>query len=399
MKLEQLFFKSFFYPFLAGIFLSSLVILIFLGFFTNNFNDKRTKKNIIDLEKKNSKITINNSKTLVTTYVSNLQISLNELINFYKKLANDILRDENSQTFQTDFLISYLSTDEEFCEDYYSESQYMGVWLLDQYRTNDNLDDSVKDVKLKLIACSNIIPNINSILEVTLNYAYPYYFYFEKTELYMTYPLSDECDFRWMGDLSNFSEFYENTECIDENAEYHKVYKMKCQESFLTMLKSKTNAFDNNYLLSQNKTIFINNFYFDIPIYEYHELSMCIEFEDPITNGKAYACLEASYDDLNFSLDELNYGINGYFFISNVGFNHVFFFPLSTSTSKIPTDYIFGWNFDFYLDEKVNFYYHIKNYFTSNYIDKIGNNLNDEIYINGNNSNEQYFYVNGTTFN
>ena len=94
-------------------------------------------------------------------------------------MANDILRDENSQTFQTDFLISYLSTDEEFCEDYYSESQYMGVWLLDQYRTNDNLDDSVKDVKLQLIACSNIIPNINSILEVTLNYAYPYYFLYK----------------------------------------------------------------------------------------------------------------------------------------------------------------------------------------------------------------------------
>ena len=61
MKLENIFFKSFFYPFLSGIILSTIVITIFLGIITNNYFDKRTRKHIIDLEKKNSKININSA--------------------------------------------------------------------------------------------------------------------------------------------------------------------------------------------------------------------------------------------------------------------------------------------------------------------------------------------------
>ena len=165
-------------------------------------------------------------------------------------MANDLLKDENSQILQTDFLIGYLSIDEEFCENYYQKSHKMGVWLYDQYRTDDNLDDTVKDVKLQLVACSNVIPNFDSIFEVNQIFAFPYYFYFEKTELYMTYPLSDECDWRWMDDPAIVAEIYAKTNCLDENGEYYKIYKMKCQGAFLNMLKSKTNTFDNNYLLS-----------------------------------------------------------------------------------------------------------------------------------------------------
>ena len=46
---------------------------------------------------------------------------------------------------------------------------------------------------------------------------------------------------------------------------------------------------------------------------------MCIEFIDPITKGKGYACVYASYDDLVFSLNNLNENIKGYYLISNVG--------------------------------------------------------------------------------
>ena len=52
MKLENIFFKFFFYPFLSGVFLSTLIVTIFLGFFTDNNLDKRTIENIIDIGKK-----------------------------------------------------------------------------------------------------------------------------------------------------------------------------------------------------------------------------------------------------------------------------------------------------------------------------------------------------------
>ena len=46
---------------------------------------------------------------------------------------------------------------------------------------------------------------------------------------------------------TNYSKSYENTTCMDENGEYYKIYKMKCEGFFINMIKSKTNIFDNNY--------------------------------------------------------------------------------------------------------------------------------------------------------
>jgi len=399
MELKDIFFKSFFYTFLSGIILSTLVITIFLGLFTNNYYDKRTSKNIIDIEKKNSEIKIKSIITIITTYISNLQISLNEQIIFYKKIANDLLKDESSHTFQFDYMASVLNIDEDFCYDFYDESEYMGAWLYDQFSRDENFDDLEKDVKQQLIAYSNIIPNLDSIMEVTWKDASPYFFYFEKTELYITFPLYYECDDAWLGDLTDFYEFYKNTECMDENGEFYKIYKLKCEGFFINMIKSKTSAFDNNYLSSQNKTIFINNFYFDKPEYAQYELTLCIEFDDPITKGKGYACVFTTYYDLSETLDYLNSDMKGYFFVSNVGFNNVLFYPLAERKSKTPSQFIFDWNFNFYLDEKVKFYEQIKKFFSSNYIDNLGESIYDEIYINGKNSTEQYFYVNGEALN
>jgi len=399
MELKDIFFKSFFFPFLSGVILSTLVITIFLGIFTNNYYDKRTSKNIINIEKKNSEIKIKSINTIISTYISKLQISLNEQIIFYKKIANDLLEDENSHIFQFDYMASVLNINEDFCDYYYYESEYMGAWLYDQYSSDENFDDLEKDIKQQLIAYSNIIPNLDSIMEVTWYDASPYFFYFEKTDLYITFPLSYECGEAWLGDLTDFSKFYENTECMDENGEFYKVYKLKCEGFFINMIKSRTSAFDNNYLSSQNKTIFINNFYFDKPENAKYELSLCIEFDDPITQGKGYACVFTTYYDLSLTLDYLNSDMKGYFFVSNVGYNNVLFFPLSSGRSQTPSQFIFDWNFDFYLDEKIKFYNQIKNFFSSNYIDNLGESIDDEIYINGKNSSEQYFYVNGEALN
>ena len=374
-KLEDIFFKYFFNSFLISAFLSSLISIIFLSIFTNNYYDKRALKNIINLEKQNSKININAANDMVTAFITKIQIGLNELILFYKRIANDLLEDEYSHEFLTDFFISAVDVDEYFC--------------------NYNLDDSVKDVKLEVIALSNIIQNLEALLEMTSDYAFPYYFYFEKTELYMSYPLTYECNnfYEDTNFITDYYEVYKDTTCMDKFGENYEVYKMKCESYFINMLKSRTDAFDNNYLLNQNKTIFINNFYVD------REFTMCIEFIDPITSGKGYACVDVLYDELVTSLESLNQNIKGYFFISNVGYNNVFFFPLSIGSSKIPTQYIFDWNFNFFLNEKVNFYYNIKKYFTSNYINYIGKNIFDEIFINGKNSSEQYFIVDGISFN
>ena len=51
MKMESLFFKYFFFPFLISITIITFLVTILLGFFTNNYYDKTSIQEIIKLEK------------------------------------------------------------------------------------------------------------------------------------------------------------------------------------------------------------------------------------------------------------------------------------------------------------------------------------------------------------
>ena len=282
----------------------------------------------------------------------------------------------------------------------------MAVWLLDEEtREEDLYDESNQEVFQQLIAYSNIIPNIDSIQQASQPDILCYYFYFEKNELYTSYPLSSDCD----GELIYFAENASEEEveedfttCLDDEGEYYTVYKIKCESFFLDMLKSKTGAFDNNnddYLFNRNKTIFITNFYNFVDDDTEREYSICIEFDDPITNGKGYACADVNNEDMVSSLEKLNSNIVGYFFISNVGFSNVFYYPEGPISPRTSMENIFKWNLNFNLEEKDYFYNNIRKIFSSNYIDKIGDQIFDEVYVNGENSSEQYFYLNGKKLN
>ena len=59
--------------------------------FTNNYLDEGTGNNLIDLEKKYSKVNINAANIIINTYLLKVQAGLNELINYYRYLANKIV--------------------------------------------------------------------------------------------------------------------------------------------------------------------------------------------------------------------------------------------------------------------------------------------------------------------
>ena len=87
--------------------------------------------------------------------------------------------------------------------------------------------------------------------------------------------------------------------------------------------------------------------------YEFNDmryLSMCIEFDDPITNGKGYACVDYEYTDMVKPLENFNSQLTGYYFISFVGFSNLFFFHLK-AVAKTSTDEIFRWADNYILDE------------------------------------------------
>ena len=398
MRIEYIFRKYFFISFLIGIFICFLLITLLLVMYTNNYYDKSSMQNIMKLEKNYEEAKIKSANIKVTSLLLKYQVHINELIFFYKGIANDLLKDENSHHLENGFLISAVSVSIFHCFFYKKYTDTMAVWLLDSYATNANIGNINKIAELQLIAFSHLVVNLDTVFQISSPKTYSYFFYFEETELYITYPLALECDTLNVFDLPYFpySELYK---CLDENGFFYEPYRIKCENFFKGMMKSKTKTFDNNYLSNQNRKIFLNSFRSTLFVDDDQLYCMCIEFDDPITNGKGYGCVKTIYDELVEPLDNLNKDIKGYFFVSNIGLNNVFYYPYSTSSDKVSSEYIFNWNSNYAVDEKEDFYNVIKKIFSSNYNDYITDIEFEEVFVNGKNSSEQFFYQNGELFN
>ena len=186
MKLENIFFKYFFSPFLISIILSTIVLIIFLAIFTFNNYDKRLTKKIIELERNYSKTVINSANIIITNKFSKFQTILNEIIVFYQKKAKEILASEEEEELNTDFIKCLFTLDEDVCENE-SESEVMNMpfWFSDGYTYEDNLDEH-KEVKNQLISFSYVIQNLNAIYESSKPNVSAYFFYFEQTDLYIS---------------------------------------------------------------------------------------------------------------------------------------------------------------------------------------------------------------------
>ena len=116
--------------------------------------------------------------------------------------------------------------------------------------------------------------------------------------------------------MNNYSENDEYAyTCLNENGENYDVYKIKCEPFFTIMKKSKTEAFDNNYLSNQNRTIYITNYYNEVDDNTEREYTICIEFDDPITKDKAYLCADVNNEDMVSSLENFNSDLVGYFLL------------------------------------------------------------------------------------
>ena len=177
MKLEDKFFNSFFYPFLIAIILNMIIVTIFLYIFTNHYLNKRTAENIVDLEKKSAKISINSVNALLTTTLLKVQASLNEQIIFYQKMANK--KDEIINYKLNDYLLLSRKLDNDFIEKHRENSDFIALWYVDEYTFEENLENN-NPVRLQLITYSNILPNIYSTLASTKQIVSLYSFFLKK---------------------------------------------------------------------------------------------------------------------------------------------------------------------------------------------------------------------------
>ena len=164
MKLENKFFNSFFYPFLIGVFLCTLIVTIFLGIFTNSYYDDRTIENIIDLETNYLKMNIKSVNVILTTILQKNQASINEQILLYQRIANKTLNtDISNLTLDTDKLKSVYNLPKDYLELNHENLDYIGFWYLgDKITSFDNITDI--RVKKQIISFSNILHNLYSTL-------------------------------------------------------------------------------------------------------------------------------------------------------------------------------------------------------------------------------------------
>ena len=397
MKLEDRFFQSFFYPFLAGVLLSMIIVTIFLGIFTNDFFDKRTGKNIVDLEKKYASMNINSINSILTTTLLKIQASLNEQILFYQKLANRT-SDINSYKINK-FLKCLLDVDEEYLENNKNDLKYTGFWFRDNNTRESTLDNNSPE-KLQLIVYSNIIQNVFSTLAATKSSVADYIFFFENTDILISFPIEYYYNMNYLNIFQNYTN--NPAWCCDNNGEVYNIYKFKCRDFYNNIKKAKQGIFDYNIDGLKSRTIFITNSYKQLGQKDSINIfTMCIEFYDQISQGSGYSCADIFQEDLIFSFDNFNSKLVGYYLITSVGFNNAFYYPQMSDFAKTPTENIFRWDRKFYLEEKTYFTNHIQKLITSNYNNYIGDTANsifEEIKINGVNTSEQYFYLNKQKF-
>ena len=188
MELKDKLFNSFFYPFLISIILSTLIVTLFLGFFTNNYYDQRTYENIINTEKRNSQMLIKSAIILMQNAFQKIQASLNEQILTYQRKAKEILQINNINELNfSSYLTSAIGLDFLYCIFYPEETYNKAIWVLNNHTTDVDIDEHI-EAKMQLLAYDKIIPNIDASFEATRPEA-TYYNFFLKIMSYIYFIL------------------------------------------------------------------------------------------------------------------------------------------------------------------------------------------------------------------
>ena len=136
---------------------------------------------------------------------------------------------------------------------------------------------------------SSIIQNIYSTFSSSNYSSICYYFYFDSSELFISYPLIYDYEREFLEVMLNYED---NPKwCTDKNGNIYKTYKAKCRDYYVNSQKAKTTLFDNNSKDNKNRTIFVTDFYQDLRQPKSANIyTMCIQFKDPISGQNAYAC-------------------------------------------------------------------------------------------------------------
>ena len=352
------------------------------------------------MEKKYATININSINILLSNTLLKVQVGLHEQLNFYENIASKI--DRSKSIIGRDIHnVEYVSEIEE------ERLNYSSIWFVDTKTLKADDIDTNSSLFQQLSIFSQLTQTLYSVFFSMNDTLLNIYFLFEDTNLFAAYPYYY---FVKENTINNFSEYYNNpTWCTDEKGNIINYYKFRCRDYFNDMMKAKEDMFDSNVNDQPNRKIFITTPYPQFGHKGDIIFTICIQFNDTISNKNAYICGDINGKNLFDSFDSFNEKLIGYFTISSIGFNNAFYFPQMALTGygKTLSEYIFRWDKDYFLEEKLDFVNIIQRNMTSNYKRNINDDkikedpikIFNEIFLDNSNGESQYFYINKEKYN
>ena len=409
MRLEDKFFNSFFYLFLIGIFLSLIIVTSILLYFSDDYIDERTASDVITIEKRNAKANLNSMNILLSNLILKLQIAIQEQATLYQIIAKDIANLEFNFSFnKTDVYNPYElqelvnSTDKEIKKRLF----YASLWFIDP--NIRNINQMTLNMKKQLYTFSTLTQSMYSALKSTNDILTDIFFIFDTTDLFLNYPFTYVHSLNF---LETFNNYHDNPSwCTDEQGNKITYYKFKCRNFYKDIIDAQKKTYDLNWDNQKERKVFITPPYSQFGNNSSESVfSICIKFNDPISQNTAYACGDSKDHTLFSSLDIINEKLIGYASIISIGFNEAFYFPqiMNGQYAKTLGEFIYRFDNDYYLEEKTYFLTLIQKYLSSNYIKYINKTkikeqpmiLLDEIHIDNHSGITQRFYVNNLEYN
>ena len=404
MRLEDKFFNSFFYLFLVAIFFSIIIVMTTLIYFSQDFLDEETATEVIDIEKRFAKAKINSMNILLYNLILKLQVNIQQIITLYQNIAGGLLKSSDYLNF-TDIdsynAYEYKEKMKNANEVLIQKLAYTSIWFINNKNVNISL--VTNETKKQIYIISMMTPTMNSLIQSNSDLIQSIYFVFDKTDLFSVFPFIYQLSY---GFLDIFDNYTNNPAwCTDENGDIITYYKFKCRTFYKDITNAQKNLFDYNLENQKDRKIFITPPYPQFGNASSESVfTMCIKFNDEISDGEGYACVDTEDQTLFSSFDMFNEKLLGYVSVSSVAFNKAFYFPqiMSGQYQKTIGEFIFRFDNEYFLEEKTYFLNTVQKYMSSNYIKNINNEkvknqpltLLDEIFIDGSSGKYQKFYIN-----
>ena len=404
MELFKKFFNNLFYPFLVGIIITIIYVIVTINVITFKRIDLKTSQNIITMEKQYSEVNINTLTIFFLNDLLKVQLGLQQQILFYNEVANKTMYPNIYANLKIqDYLFNYyelksmnitdININSNIKDEIRNITDFYSLWFVDQYTTKNNLTNNNNSTLYKqLLIYSYLIQSIYSFRLPLSEILTTLHFYFESTNLYISYPYNENI---------NLNETNNPPWCTDENGNLYTIFNFKCHYYYELIKLTDDTSFDINTKDQMHRTIFIFNVKRNISSYYDEHFIFCILFKDILTNDTAYICADLNNVKLYKIFEDFNRLLKGSFVITSIGFQTLLFYPLIQKRHLNSfSELIYLWSETFYLTEKIDFMKNIQDKLTSNYYKKIDftkiqndpmqlfkpvklNDVNDYFYFNG----------------